>query len=209
MYSCGRSFLRWLVSPRWPRRHKHAEIGWRSGRDAPPPSVSPRVAGSGARTPHETRRFSSPCASAPQKSASTARWKTWTSRRSPLPPSLPDLASLLEVRPHGDALAQVTALSDLLLLGLVYRRKHNSRRYYPTPLASLLLADDSALATQVHTAHAAPAAPATPPWLERPARRCVAGGRREPRARDQLPAVHAHLVDALTAGADPAGEGRW
>ena len=125
------------------------------------------------------------------------------------PPLPPDLASLLEERPHGDAPAQVTALSDLLLFGLVYRRKNNSRRYYPTPLASLLLADDSALATQVHTAHAAPAAPATPPWLERPARRCVAGGRREPRARDQLPAVHAHLVDALTAGADPTGEDRW
>ena len=122
--------------------------------------------------------------------------------------SLPDLASLLEERPHGDAPAQVKALSDLLLLGLVYRRKHNSRRYYPTPLASLLLADDLALATQVYTPQAALAAPAMPPWRERPGRRCVAGGRREPRARDQLPAVHAHLVDALTAGADPAGEGR-
>lgn len=34
-------------------------------------------------------------------------------------------------------------LSDLLLFGIVYQRKENSRRFYPTPLASDLLSGAS------------------------------------------------------------------
>ena len=43
-----------------------------------------------------------------------------------------------------DGLDQIqhAVLADLLFFGLVYRRKQNSRRYYPTPLASQLLSDE-------------------------------------------------------------------